>query len=422
MTYIPRIVDKDVAAALGGLAAVSLEGAKGVGKTATASRLARTTIHLDDPDEAALLAVNRDRLTTAPRPVLLDEWQRYPYSWDMVRRAVDDGAAPGSFILTGSATPREATHSGAGRIVRLRMRPLTLAERALEPPTVSFADLLADTRSDVSGASGLTIADYAREITASGFPGIRQLSEPFRRQALDSYLDRVVEHDFPELGHVVRRPAALRAWLTAYAAATGSTASYETILDAATPGVSDKPARATTIAYRDTLVRLWLIDQVPAWLPTRNPLAALTQAPKHFLVDPALAARLLGVGPDRLLSDPAPGKVRVADGPLLGALFESLAALTISVHAHTHGARVGHLRTKGGDHEVDLIVERDDGKVLAVEAKLTRVPTDHDARHLRWLSGQLGDDLLDAVILTTGTRAYRRPDGVAVIPLALLGA
>jgi len=415
-------VDAEIASLLAGLPAVSIDGPKGVGKTATASRIARTIIQLDDPDEVSLLAADKNRFKTSAKPILLDEWQRYPYSWDMVRRSVDDGAAVGTFLLTGSATPREPTHSGAGRIVRLRMRPMAMDERGLEPATVSFSELLAGTRPGISGTSILVLDDYADQVTRSGLPGIRALPDQYRRPALDGYLDRIVEHDFVELGHVVRRPAALRAWLTAYAAATATSASYETILSAATPGIGDKPSRATAIAYRDTLTRLWILDQVPAWLPTRSPMTALAQAPKHFLADPALAARLLGVGAGRLVTQPNPGKVVVGDGPLLGRLFENLVALTVQVHAQTRGARVAHLRTLRGDHEIDFIVERDDGKVLAVEAKLTNVPSDRDAKHLNWLAAQIGDALVDAVILTAGTFAYRRADGVAVVPLSLLGA
>jgi predicted AAA+ superfamily ATPase len=404
-----------------GLPAVSIDGAKGVGKTATASRLARTTIELDDPDQAALLAINPGRLDTDPAPILLDEWQRFPRVWDLARRAVDRDARPGRFILTGSATPSEPVHSGAGRIVRLRMRPMGLTERGLEQPTVSIAELLAGGQPPIDGRSALGIRDYAEEITRSGFPAIRRLEGRHRVQALDGYIASVTEHDFAELGHVVRRPAALLAWLQAFAAATGTTASYETILAAATPGAGDKPARSTAIAYRDVLTRLWVLDQLPAWTPTRNRLSALTGAPKHFLADPALAARLLGVGADALVEDPRPGKPAVRDGRLFGALFEALVALTVRVHAELAGARVRHLRTKGGDHEIDLILERDDGRVVAIEAKLGLAPTDTDVKHLRWLRERLGSDLLDAVVVTAGPLAGRRPDGIGVVPLALIG-
>lgn len=407
---------------LGGLPAVSLEGPKGVGKTKTASRFAKTTIALDDPEQLEFLTLDPGRLLTVPYPVLVDEWQLLPRSWDMVRRAVDDGARPGSFVLTGSATPRERTHSGAGRIVRLRMRPMSFDERQLATPTVSFECLMADEPAPIEGHSSVELTDYADEIVRSGFPGIRGRSGRQLNQALDGYIARVVEHDFAETGHVVRRPEALRSWLIAYAAATGSTATYEAILNATTPGVAEKPMRDTTIAYRDTLTRLWILDQVPAWVGSRNRLASLTQTPKHYLADPALAARLLGVGAGALIEKPRPQTVVVRDGPLLGALFEHLVVLTVRVHAEALGMRTLHLRTKGGEHEVDLIVERDDGKVLAIEVKLNGLPNDKDVKHLRWLKEKLGDDLLDAVVITTGPLAYRRPqDGIAVVPLALLG-
>jgi predicted AAA+ superfamily ATPase len=376
---------------------------------------------LDDPDQADLLLLNPRRLMTAPRPVLLDEWQRAPRVWDLVRRAVDGGVPPGTFILTGSATPRERTHSGAGRIVRLRMRPMALSERGVAVPTVGLASLLSGAKPHVDGDSEFALGDYVAQIIRSGFPGVRRAEGRNLERALDGYLARIVEHDFPELGHVVRRPQALEAWMTAFAAATASTASYETILDASTAGSADKPTRATTLAYRDTLTRLWILDQLPAWSPSRNRFAALTQTPKHFLADPALAARLLGVGAEALIDNPRPGKIAPRDGTLLGALFEHLAALTVRVLASPTGARTRHLRTRRGDHEIDLIVERPDGRVLALEAKLAPIPSDRDAAHLLWLRDRLGPDLLDAVILTTGPAAYRRPDGIAVVPLALLG-
>ncbi|MCP2263424.1 ATP-binding protein [Promicromonospora thailandica] len=422
MNYTPRAVDANLREMLRGLPAVSVEGAKAVGKTMTAGRLARTTIRLDRREEAELLALDPSRLRRDPTPVLIDEWQLMPESWDLVRRAVDDGAGAGAFLLTGSATPRARIHSGAGRIVRVRMRPMSFAERQVETPTVSFASLLADGRADIGGNTEVGLGDYAEEIVRSGFPAVRAQDGVHRRDSLDGYLTRIVEHDFSELGHVVRRPKVLEAWMTAYAAVTGTTATYEAILDAATQGIGDKPTRPTTAAYRDTLERLWILDEVPAWVGSRNRLASLTQTSKHFLADPALAARLLGVGSGALVDQPQPGKIVARDGTLLGALFEHLVTLSVRVHAEVERARVLHLRTKGGEHEVDLVVERDDGKVLAIEVKLNPLPGDKDVKHLRWLREKLGDDLLDAVVVTTGPLAYRRPqDGIAVVPLALLG-
>lgn len=418
--YLPRIVDAELDELLAGLPAVSLDGPKGVGKTVTAMRRAATTLALDAAPQVELLAADPARLDDAPPPVLIDEWQRYPPVWDLVRRSVDRGAAPGRFLLTGSAAPAGAPiHSGAGRIVALRMRPLSLAERAVERPSVSLQSLLRGGRPAITGNTSIGAAEYAEEIVRSGLPGIRPLPARLRKSQLDGYLARIVERDFPDQGHLVRRPASLRAWLRAYAAATSSTAAYNAILDAATAGEVDKPAKSTTIAYRDVLTRLWLLEPLPGWLPSPNPFARLAQAPKHHLADPALAARALGVDVAALLAgrDPA-GPSR---GPLLGALFESLVTLSVRVYAQAADASVHHLRTRNGDHEIDLVVERDDGRVLAIEVKLSPSVGDGDVRHLRWLREQIGDDVLDAVVVTTGPHAYRRPDGIAVVPAALLG-
>jgi hypothetical protein len=404
------------------LPAISLDGPKGVGKTLTAQRRARTTFAMDDSDQRELLAGDPARLDQSPPPVLIDEWQRHPPVWDMVRRSVDRDYSGGRFLLTGSATPIEApTHSGAGRIVRIRMRPMTLAERGLDTPTVSLRTLLAGQQQQLDGETETDLQVYTEEILRSGFPAIRSLPPRARRVELDSYLANIVEHEFPEQGRLVRRPTTLHAWLTAYAAATSTTASYTAILDAATPGDTDKPSKPTTIGYRDVLSQIWLLDPVPGWLPIGNHFTRLAQNQKHHLADPALAARLLGASEESLLSGRSVGPSIPRDGTLLGALFESLVALSLRVYAQANEARIYHLRTRNGDHEIDFIIERDDHRVVALEVKLSAVVGESDLKHLHWLRKRLGDDLLDAAVITTGRYAYRRQDGIAVIPAALLG-
>jgi predicted AAA+ superfamily ATPase len=356
------------------------------------------------------------------RPVLIDEWQRLPQAWDLVRRAVDDGARPGSYLLTGSALPDPPpTHSGAGRIVTVRLRPLALSER-LQTASVSLSELLEGRRGAVTGATDVALTEYTEEILASGLPGVRPLSGRARRRQLDGYLDRVVDRDIPdEAGVVIRNPAALRRWMTAYAAASSTTATFETVRDAASAGHEHKPSKNATQAYRDALTRVWLLEEVPAWIPTDNRLRELGQAPKHQLADPALAAQLLGVQSATLLAGKSAGPAIPREGTLLGALFESLATLSLRVYAAHSEAKVRHLRTARGRQEVDLIVERADGSVVAFEVKLARSVSAGDAKHLTWLGEKLGERVLDRVIVTTGAEAYRRQDGVAVVPLALLG-
>lgn len=421
ISYERRVVDDELDELMPGLPAVSLEGLKGIGKTATAQVRASTVRRLDDPIEMQLLQAEPARLLEGPEPILIDEWQLLPSSWDLVRRSVDDNPAPGRFLLTGSASPVGApTHTGAGRVVPIRMRPLSLAERGIAP-SVSLSDLLRRHDSVVGGATDMTLSDYVEEILAGGFPGLRGLPQRALRAQLDGYVQRVIDREFPEQGMTIRHPDTLRAWMRAYAAASSTTASFETIRDAATPGVGNKPARSTTMPYRDILSRLWLLDPVAAWLPSNNKFKELATTEKHQMADPALAARLLGATASKLLSGEAVGPVVPRDGTLLGALFESLVALNLRVYAQHAEAEVRHVRTHRGDHEVDFVVIGSDGGVVGVEVKLSATVDESDVAHLKWLRETLGDGLRDAVLVNTGRNAYRRPDGIAVIPAALLG-
>ncbi len=387
-----------------------------------ASRRARTVQALDDPERLELATADPKRLLSADTPILIDEWQRLPQTWDLVRRAVDNGAEPGSFLLTGSASPDgTGTHSGAGRIPMIRMRPLTLSERRGSAGPVSMAALLQGEQPPLEGETSLSLEDYTDEILASGLPGLRRFTGKALRTQLDGYLERVIDRDLPELGRQVRNPAGLRRWMSAYAAASSTTASFEKIRQAATGKSGERISRKGAGPYRDALERLWILDPVPGWSPSRSHLNRLGTSEKHHLADPALAARLVGATKGALLDGKAFGPPIPRDGTFLGALFESLVTLSVRVYAQGAEANVKHLRSHGGDHEIDLIVQRDDDRVVAVEIKLATVPRDRDLRHLHWLKESIGDDLLDAIVITTGSAAYRRKDGIGVVPLGLLG-
>ena len=413
-SYIMRTIDQELDELLPFASAIAIDGPKGVGKTDTAARRVEHIVRLDNPERRQVLAADFELTTLPPGSVLLDEWQHLPQVWDCVRRAVDDGAAPGRFLLTGSATPVDAagTHSGAGRILSLRMRPMGLHERALTEPTVSFSSLL-DGTAQITGESDFGVADYAAAIAGSGFPAITRAIPRIQKAFLDSYLHRVIDREVPEQGATVRSPSQLRAWLEAYAAATSTTTSYSRLLDATTSGDAEQPTKYMTSIYREHLAQLWLLDPVPGWLPTRNPLKRLTQAPKHHLADPGLALRLLDLDADDLLSEEG--------AYMFGPMFESLVTLGVRTLAQANQARVHHLRTKSGDREIDLIVTGSGGRLLALEVKLAAAISDADVKHLLWLRDQLGGKVTDLAVISTGTFAYRRPDGIAVIPLALLG-
>ena len=421
VAYAPRLIDGELSSLIQLVPAIALEGPKGVGKTSACARIAKSVFYLDDPVTLEVLEAAPERLTSATPPVLIDEWQRWPRSWDLVRRSVDQSNKQGRFLLTGSTSlDNPETHSGSGRIVDLRMRPMSLFERGF-PTTVSLAKLLSSEIVEIVGSTSVGLENYITEILGSGLPGLQGMAEQAKTKLLQTYVNRIIDRDIPETGLRVRNPALMRRWLTAFAAATSTIATFETIRDAATAGNAEKPARSSTNPYRDSLERIWISDPLPGWAPPHSQINRLTFAPKHHLADPGFAAAILNLDAEDLIE----GKGTLAPisrpGSFLGSLFESLAALNLRVYAQDTGARVSHLRTKSGEREVDFIVEGSGGKIVAIEAKLSATVTDSDVRHLNWLGDQVGNKLKDKVILTTGTDAYRRKDGVAVVPLSLLG-
>lgn len=419
--YSPRIIDAELDELLPSLPAIAIEGAKGIGKSATAGRRAATVHQLYDPDQLEIARADPARLLNGAPPIFIDEYQRMPGTWDRVRNAVDAGAPAGSFLLAGSASSDEPRHSGAGRIPILRMRPMSLAERGLCTPTVSLAGLLEGRGGPLEGMSPLGLADYAEEIVRGGFPAIRRHAGRSLRAQLEGYIARVIDREIPdEAGVAVRRPDALRALMASYAAATSTATSIEKIRVAA--GAGAPLADRTEKSYRTALERLWILDPLAGWRPTMSAIGRISGQPRHHLADPALAARLLGATEESLLTGKGPGGLAIPrDGTLLGGLFESLVTLSMRVYAQQAEAQVFHFRTAAGEREVDLIVERADRCFIGVEIKLTTTVGEGDCRHLAWLKRRVGDRMLDAIVITTGREAYRRADGVGVVPATLLG-
>ena len=306
----------------------------------------------------ALLQADTDYLNHARTPVLIDEWHHVPEVWDRVRRLVDSDSTGGRFILAGSAAPVGAKlHSGAGRIIKFQMRPLAFAERNLPVPTVHVRDLLSAGTTDIYGSSNVGLRDYVTEILSSGFPHARQLSDRARGVWLDDYIERVITHYFAEQGHRIRSPELLRGWLWGYASATATATSLATIGDNLDPGEPTGPTKLTSIAYRDILNRLYLIDHVDPWSPGRKLPSRASLAPKRFLADPALCARLLNLNETKLLSAAEPA-INNRDSTRLGDFFEALVALSLHTYAAANGAQLSHFRDHDGRHEIDFIIHR----------------------------------------------------------------
>jgi uncharacterized protein len=417
LLYKKRIVDDVLDSLMPQLPAILLDGPKAVGKTSTATQRARTIKRLDRSDERSLAAANPDWITQGEKPILLDEWQRSPDVWGEIKSAVDRDFSGRQYLLTGSL-PSTETHSGAGRITAVRMRPLSIAEREIEQPTVSLKKLL-DGSANIEGETSTGINDYTREMADSGFPAIRTLSGRALKVALDGYIDRIIDADIREVGLAIRKPASLRSWITAYAAATATTASWETIRDAAKSGSHEPPAKTTVIPYRDALTRLRILDELPAWTPSHNPFTKVSLTAKHFLADPALALRLMNYDSETIQTASGFGRAKF-DSPLIGRMFEALAVQSVQTYVQAAFASVSHFRDMNGRHEIDMIVEREDGKVLALEVKLSATPDPADGRHLKWLKSEIEEQLIDLVVIYAGKYAYRHND-IAYVPLALLG-
>ena len=420
--HIPRYLDNWLKKYQPALPATMIDGAKAVGKTQSARLFAQTELKLDQYTVRENLESNYGRLWDDTPPILLDEWQYLPEVWDRVRRMVDDHVAPGTFILAGSVQSKDLTlHSGAGRIVRVRMRPLSLAERIQSPPPITLKACLDGTVADrINYESSFSFKDYMHQITRSGFPELYQLDDEIRTLRLESYLENICSRNFKSQGLVIRQPGKMRSWMRAYAAATATTMSYTKILDAASAGEDDKLGKDSTAAYREALRSLWLIDDVECWYEGEDFFSRLKQSPKHYLADPALEAHLLNITAHDLIAGIQDDASSAQYGSIAGRLFESLCALSLQTYASSHNARIGYLRNQNGTREIDFIITKGQS-IVAIEVKLSPVITDHDVRHLNWLEEKVGKRVKEKIVLTTGEKAYRRKDRVLVIPAALFG-
>jgi predicted AAA+ superfamily ATPase len=424
-----RLIENQIRDMFDELPAISIDGLKGIGKTVSGRRIANTVYELDQIYDFEVISNDVNILSTAAPPVLIDEWQKISSVWDYVRRCVDKGAIPGNYLLTGSIANSDVNiHSGAGRIIKIKMFPLSLQERISNYPTVSLGRLLNSEvpfTEEIKGRTEFGFVDYVNEIVMSGLPGLRKYSPRRRHAMIGSYVDNLLSHEFKQQGVKIRQPQTLLRWLKAYAAAVSTDAGYSEILDASTAGEGSKPAANTTISYREALTNLWLIDELQAWLDGEDYFSRLKRTPKHYLADPAIAAYLLNFD-SAILSGRSNAQKPTTGfdekyGSITGRLFESLVQLSLNTYSAANEATLSYLATRNGDHEVDFIVQRENS-VVAIEVKLAQTITDSDVRHLLWFKKNIGNRLSDAIIITTGPIAYRRPDGIAVVPAALLGA
>jgi hypothetical protein len=419
--YRARIADDILKRKLEGKGAVLIEGPKWCGKTTTAEQLAASILYMDEPEQKerniTMSELSPKRLLKGATPRLIDEWQLAPKLWDTVRFEVDHREALGQFILTGSAVPvntKEITHSGTGRFTWLTMRPMSLYESGDSTGEVSLQELF-DGGLDVDGNADMSIERLAFLICRGGWPqAIDMRDEIALEQAMD-YYEAVVRSDINRADDIQKNPERVKRLMRSYARNQGSQVP-NTIIAQDIAGNNEASMSEETVAtYLSALRKIFVVEDMPAWNPNLRSKTAIRSSDTRYYVDPSIAAAALGIGPNDLLNDLK----------TYGFLFETLCVRDLRVFADALNGEVYHYRDKDG-LECDAVVHLRNGKFGLIEIKLGGDKLiEEGAESLKALQEKLDTTKMKApsflmVLTGVGDYAYRRRDGVCVVPIGSL--
>lgn len=415
--YIPRLCDSELQKALESSGAVLIEGSKWCGKTRTALHAARSALYMQDPDYAASYQATADTkpslLLQGDAPRLIDEWQMAPVLWDAVRFEVDRRGETGQFILTGSAVPSDnvTAHTGTGRISRLLLRPMSLFESSESNGTVSLSALFAG-KLDIEAVSDLTIEQIAFALCRGGWPAsVSRSGQAALRMSMD-YVEAVINQDISRVDNIEKNPNRVRMLLRSLARNISTMASIQTIqadIEATDNALSDK----TISSYLNALRRIFVVEDLPAWSPSLRSKTTIRTSAKRQFVDPSIATAVMRINPEGVLKD----------FETFGFLFESLCTRDLRIYAQVNDGDVFHYQDKSG-LEADLIVSLHDGRWGAIEVKLGNKQAEQAAENLLKLKDKVNTAKMGEptflMVLTGGQFAYRRKDGVLMVPLGCL--
>lgn len=424
MKYKQRIVDILLVNKLRGIGAVMIEGAKWCGKTTTAEQLAKSVLYLDNPKDRSsnlqMAQINPSMLLMGETPRLIDEWQLAPELWDAVRFEVDHRDKDGQFLLTGSVTPmsdedeQKIHHSGAGRITRLRMRPMTLWESGDSNGQVSLGDIFAN-KNNVVGVCDKELSDIAWLICRGGWPrAINQDKKTALGRAFD-YFDTVVHVDIKQSDRIERNPERVKLLMRSYARNQGTPVSLMALCADMKANDSDTLDDRTVYSYLNALKSIFVVEDCKAWNPNIRSKAAIRTSDTRYFTDPSIAVASMGVGPDDLLSDLN----------TMGLFFETLCMRDLRVYAQALDGDVYHYRDSDG-LECDAVVHLRNGAYGLIEIKLGgENAIEEGARTLLKLGKKLDTDKMKSpsffmVLTAVGSYAYQREDGVYVVPIGCL--
>lgn len=419
--YLPRVYDDLLKRRMAAKGAVLIEGAKWCGKTTTCERLAQSVIYMQEPQTKAqnlrLAEIAPLELLRGATPRLIDEWQLAPQLWDAVRFEVDHRDEFGQFMLTGSAVPADQdkmSHTGTGRIARLKMRPMSLFESRDSSGEVSLSALFEGEQVPIA-QSDCSLEQMAFLLCRGGWPRAVGLEgEPALLQAID-YLDGVVSSDISRVDERERNAHVARAILRSYARMSASQGKITEILaDVNAQGV--KVSESTLRDYIRALEQIFVLEDLLAWNPNLRSKTAIRTAPTRHFVDPSIAVAALSLGPGDL----------IADLNTFGLLFETMCLRDLRVYADVLGGDVFHYRDRSG-LEADAVIHLRDGRYGLVEVKLGGdTLINEGAENLIKLKEKIDDSTTGApsflmILTATGEYSYYREDGVFVVPLSVLG-
>jgi predicted AAA+ superfamily ATPase len=417
-SYLKRIADRVLDAALRSSGAVLIEGPKWCGKTRTAEEKAKSILYMQDPDHFASYLKAADTkpslLLQGDTPRLIDEWQMAPVLWDAVRFAVDKRREKGQFILTGSAVPRDnaTAHTGTGRISRMMMRPMTLSESLESNGSVSLSALFNGT-TDGDCISALTIEGLAYVLARGGWPAaVRDEEREAALKQVYNYVEAVINIDISNVDGVEKSPARVRALMRSLARNVSTMANFSTIKgDFA--GDEETISEKTIAFYINALRRIYVVEDLPAWSPAMRSKTTIRTSSKRHFIDPSIAAAVLRVAPEGLLQD----------FNTFGLLFESLCVRDLRVYAHAIDGEVFHYHDRSG-LEADAVVHLKDGRWGAIEVKMGAKEIETAAENLKKLREKINIDKMKEpsflMVLTAGEFGYRRKDGVYIVPIGCL--
>ena len=418
--YKPRVIDAKVEEYLSTFGAVCIEGPKWCGKTWTSSHHSKSEIYIGDPannfQNRQLAELSPTLVLEGATPRLIDEWQEVPPLWDAVRYKVDQTVQKGQFILTGSATPNHKgiLHSGAGRIGKLRMRPMSLYESGDSCGKVSLEKLCHGELTPAMTGE-VDIKKLIELILCGGWPG--SLGLPVEQAMLlpAEYLNAVIDDDVYRIDGVKRDTQKMRLLLRSLARNESTTVTNKTLMKDI-KAVDDEDIDGNTVAaYLDIFKRLFITDNQPPFSTQIRSSVRVKQAEKRHFCDPSLACALMKATPSGLLGDLE----------TLGFLFEALCERDLRIYAESFDASLYHYQDYNGQ-EIDAVIELADGQWCAFEIKLGANQIDIAAANLLKIKKQMSEDTngkppaVLCVLCGMANAAYQRPDGVFVVPITAL--